>query len=52
MHYPDVIDGATIELLGTSASDVRLTISNDRSTLKANIQDMVTNTYNRSADAV
>ena len=41
----DVIDGTTIELLGTSASEIRLTISNDRSTLKTNIQDMVTN-YN------
>ena len=41
----DVIDGATINLVGTSESDVRLTISNDRSTLKANIQNMV-NTYN------
>jgi flagellar hook-associated protein 2 len=41
----DVIDGAIINLMGTSASEVRLTISNDRSTLKTNIQNMVT-TYN------
>ena len=41
----DVIEGATINLMGTSASEVRLTINNDRSTLKTNIQDMVT-TYN------
>ena len=41
----DVIDGTTINLMATSASEVRLTISNDRSTLKSNVQDMVTN-YN------
>jgi flagellar hook-associated protein 2 len=41
----DVIEGATINLMGTSASEVRLAIANDRSTLKTNIQDMVTN-YN------
>jgi flagellar hook-associated protein 2 len=41
----DVIEGATINLMSTSASEVRLTVSNDRSTLKTNIQDMVTN-YN------
>lgn len=41
----DVIDGATINLLGTSASNVKLTISNDRSTLKTNLQEMVS-TYN------
>ena len=41
----DVIEGATINLMGTSASEVRLTINNDRSTLKTNVQDMVT-TYN------
>ena len=41
----DVIDGVTINLMGTSASDIRLTINNDRTTLKTNIQDMVT-TYN------
>ena len=41
----DVIDGVTINLMGTSASEVRLTINNDRSILKTNIQDMVT-TYN------
>jgi flagellar hook-associated protein 2 len=41
----DVIDGVTINLMGTSASEVRLTINNDRSILKTNIQDMVTS-YN------
>ena len=41
----DVIDGITINLMATSSSDVRLIINNDRSTLKNNIQDMVT-TYN------
>tara|TARA_B110000240_G_scaffold72882_1_gene82959 strand:+ start:1444 stop:3492 length:2049 start_codon:yes stop_codon:yes gene_type:complete len=41
----DVIEGATINLMGTSASEVRLAIANDRSTLKTNIQDMVSN-YN------
>ena len=41
----DVIDGVTINLMGTSASEVRLTINNDRSILKTNIQDMVA-TYN------
>ncbi len=41
----DVIGGATINLMATSTSDVRLTITNDRSTLKSNIQAMVS-TYN------
>jgi flagellar hook-associated protein 2 len=41
----DVIGGATINLMSTSTSDVRLTITNDRSTLKSNIQAMVS-TYN------
>ena len=38
----DVIEGATIDLLATTASDVTLTISNDRSKLKTSIADMVT----------
>ena len=41
----DVIDGATINLKAATTSDVRLTITNDRSTLKTSIQAMVT-TYN------
>ena len=41
----DVIDGATINLKAATTSDVRLTITNDRSTLKTNIEAMVT-TYN------
>ena len=41
----DVIEGATVNLLGTSSSNVTLTVTNDRSTLKSNIQNMVA-TYN------
>ena len=38
----DVIDGASINLMATTASNTRITISNDISTLKTNIKDMVT----------
>ena len=38
----DVIDGATINLMATTASDVTLTVNNDRSTLKTSLKDMVT----------
>ena len=41
----DVIDGATINLVGTTSSAVRLNITNDKSTLKTNLQAMV-DTYN------
>ena len=41
----DVIDGATINLIATTSSDVRLNITNDKSTLKTNLQSMV-DTYN------
>ena len=41
----DVIEGATINLMATSASSVRVTINNDVSTLKSNISEMVTS-YN------
>lgn len=41
----DVIDGATINLVGTTSSSVRLNITNDKSTLKTNLQAMV-DTYN------
>lgn len=37
----DVIEGVTINLLSASASNVNLTITNDRSALKTSIQDMV-----------
>jgi flagellar hook-associated protein 2 len=37
----DVIEGTTINLMATSASNVTLTINNDRSTLKTSIKDMV-----------
>jgi len=37
----DVIEGTTINLLATSASNVTLTINNDRSTLKTSIKDVV-----------
>lgn len=37
----DVIDGATFNLVKTSSSQVNVNISNDRSTLKTNIQEMV-----------
>lgn len=37
----DIVDGATINLLATSSSNVTLNITNDKSTLKTNIQDMV-----------
>ena len=41
----DVIDGTTINLVATTSSDVRLNITNDKSTLKTNLQAMV-DTYN------
>ena len=41
----DIIDGATINLIATTSSDVRLNITNDKSTLKTNLQSMV-DTYN------
>jgi len=41
----DVIDGATINILNTSSRNVTVNISNDRSTLKSNIQQMVSS-YN------
>jgi len=41
----DVVEGASIDLMAVSASDVRVTINNDVSTLKTNIKEMVTN-YN------
>ena len=44
-NITDVIDGATINLVGTTASAVRLNITNDKSTLKTNLQAMV-DTYN------
>jgi flagellar hook-associated protein 2 len=37
----DIIEGVTLNLLSVTASDVSLTISNDRSTLKTSIEDMV-----------
>jgi flagellar hook-associated protein 2 len=40
-----VIEGATINLVGTTTSAVRLNITNDKSTLKTNLQAMV-DTYN------
>ena len=41
----DVVEGASIDLMAVSASNVRVTINNDVSTLKTNIKEMVTN-YN------
>jgi flagellar hook-associated protein 2 len=41
----DVIEGATIALTETTSSAVRLNITSDKTTLKTNLQDMVT-TYN------
>tara|TARA_B110001450_G_scaffold119830_1_gene112925 strand:+ start:178 stop:2229 length:2052 start_codon:yes stop_codon:yes gene_type:complete len=38
----DVIDGASINLMATSASNVRVTINNDISVLKTNVKEMVT----------
>ena len=38
----DVVEGATLNLLATTSSNVTLNITNDKSTLKTNIQDMVT----------
>ena len=37
----DVVDGATLNLLATTSSNVTLNITNDKSTLKTNIQNMV-----------
>lgn len=41
----DIIEGATVNLFATSSSNVTINITNDRSTLKTNIQNMVA-TYN------
>lgn len=41
----DVVDGATLNLMNISTSDVTLNITNDKSALKTNIQEMV-NSYN------
>jgi flagellar hook-associated protein 2 len=41
----DVIEGVIINLMSTTASDVRVTIANDKSTLKTNIQSVVSS-YN------
>ena len=41
----DVIAGATVNLLATSSSNVTITVSNDRSTLKNSVQNMI-QTYN------
>ena len=38
----DIIEGVTINLMATTTSDVRVTIANDKSALKTNIQSMVT----------
>jgi len=38
----DVIDGASINLMATSASNVRVTINNDISVLKTNVKEVVT----------
>lgn len=38
----DVVEGATLNLLATTSSNVTLNITNDKSTLKTNIRDMVT----------
>ena len=38
MKYPDIIDGATINLIATTSSDVRLNITNDKSTLETNLR--------------
>lgn len=37
----DIIDGVTINLMAASATNVNLAITNDRSSLKTSIQDMV-----------
>jgi flagellar hook-associated protein 2 len=44
-NLTDVIEGATINLMATTASNVRIDIANDKSTLKSAIQDVVKN-YN------
>ena len=41
----DVIDGVTVNLLGITSADATLTINNDKSILKTNIQTMVSS-YN------
>tara|TARA_B110000977_G_scaffold198573_1_gene283728 strand:- start:286 stop:2337 length:2052 start_codon:yes stop_codon:yes gene_type:complete len=41
----DVVEGATINLMATSASNITLSIVNDTSSLKTNIKEVVTN-YN------
>lgn len=41
----DVVSGATLNLLATSGSNITLNISNDKSTLKTNIKEMVSS-YN------
>ena len=40
-NITDVIEGATINLVGTTSAAVRLNITNDQSTLKTNLQSMV-----------
>ena len=45
----DVVEGTSINLMATSASNIRVTINNDVSTLKTNIKEMVTN-YNNLLD--
>jgi flagellar hook-associated protein 2 len=44
-NLTDVIEGATVNLMATSASSIRIDIANDKSTLKLAIQDIVQN-YN------
>ena len=44
-NLTDVIEGAAINLMATSASNIRIDIANDKSTLKLAIQDVVNN-YN------
>jgi flagellar hook-associated protein 2 len=38
----DVVEGASINLIGTSTSTIRLIINNDLSTLKTNVKEVVT----------
>lgn len=40
-NLTDVIEGATINLMATSASNIRIDIANDKSTLRSAIQDVV-----------
>jgi flagellar hook-associated protein 2 len=41
----DVIDGVTVNLMGASSSNIRVDITNDKSTLKSTVQEVVNN-YN------